>query len=84
MTFYAHITGWGKYVPEKVVTNNDIAQFLDTSDEWIKTRTGISERRFAAAEESTASMAIAAARLALAADTGQTGREALPASDEWP
>jgi len=65
VTFYAHIVGWGKYVPEKVVTNNDLAQFMDTSDEWIKTRTGISERRFAAEQETTATMAIAAARLAL-------------------
>jgi len=54
VTFYAHITGWGKYVPERVVTNDDIAQFMDTSDEWIKTRTGISERRFAGDEESLA------------------------------
>jgi 3-oxoacyl-[acyl-carrier-protein] synthase-3 len=62
---YAHIVGWGKYIPEKVVTNDDIAQSLDTSDEWIKTRTGISERRFVGENETTASMAIAAAKLAL-------------------
>jgi 3-oxoacyl-[acyl-carrier-protein] synthase-3 len=62
---YAHIVGWGKYVPEKVVTNDDIAKFMDTSDEWIKSRTGISERRHADKHETTASMAIAAARLAL-------------------
>jgi len=65
VTLYAHIVGWGKYTPKKVVTNNDIARFMDTSDEWIKTRTGISERRFAGENESTASMAIAAAQLAL-------------------
>lgn len=65
MTRYAHIVGWGKYTPERVVTNDDIAKFMDTSDEWIKARTGISERRFAGKQESTASMAIAAARLAL-------------------
>ena len=62
---YAHIVGWGKYVPEKIVTNDEIAQCLDTSDEWIRTRTGIAERRHAAKEETTASMAIAAAQLAL-------------------
>jgi 3-oxoacyl-[acyl-carrier-protein] synthase-3 len=65
MATYAHIVGWGKYIPEKVVTNDDIAQFMDTSDGWIKSRTGISERRFANEDETTASMAIAAAQLAL-------------------
>jgi len=62
---YAHIVGWGKYLPEKVVTNFDIAEIMDTSDEWIRTRTGISHRRFAEEEESTSTMALAAARLAL-------------------
>lgn len=65
MALYAHIVGWGKYVPEKVVTNDDIAQFMDTSDEWIRSRTGIRQRRFAGPQETTASMSIAAARLAL-------------------
>ncbi len=65
MVKYAHIVGWGKYLPEKVVTNFDLAEMMDTTDEWIRTRTGISQRRFAAPEESTSSMAIAAARLAL-------------------
>jgi 3-oxoacyl-[acyl-carrier-protein] synthase-3 len=65
VTLYAHIVGWGKYVPDRIVTNDDIARFMDTSDGWIKTRTGISERRFATDDETTASMAIAAARLAL-------------------
>ncbi|MBE7555094.1 MAG: ketoacyl-ACP synthase III [Anaerolineales bacterium] len=62
---YAHIVGWGKYVPEKVVTNDDLAKIMDTSDDWIKSRTGISQRRFAGKDETTASMAIAAAQLAL-------------------
>ncbi|MDX1521884.1 MAG: beta-ketoacyl-ACP synthase 3, partial [Anaerolineae bacterium] len=65
MTTYAHIVGWGKYVPEKIVTNDAISQFMDTSDEWIQARTGIRERRHAAEDETTATMAIAAARLAL-------------------
>ncbi len=65
MAAYAHIVGWGKYIPERVVTNSDIAKFMDTSDDWITTRTGIKERRFAAEHETTASMAIAAAQLAL-------------------
>ena len=42
---YAKITGWGKYVPERIVTNHDLAKIVDTSDEWITTRTGIKERR---------------------------------------
>ncbi len=62
----AQIIGWGAYVPRRVVTNADIAELVDTSDEWIVERTGIRERRLAAPEETTASMAIAAAERALA------------------
>jgi 3-oxoacyl-[acyl-carrier-protein] synthase-3 len=62
---YAHIVGWGKYIPERVITNDDIAQFMDTSDEWIRTRTGIRERRFAAEHETTATMSVEATKLAL-------------------
>lgn len=67
MATYAHIVGWGKYIPEKVVTNHDLAKTLDTSHDWIESRTGILERRHADPDkhETTASMAIAAARLAL-------------------
>src|SRR5438128_1848076 len=61
----AAITGWGRYVPEKVVTNADLTQLIDTSDEWIRTRTGIRERRIAGPEETTSSMCIHAARRAL-------------------
>lgn len=63
---YARITGWGKYVPERVVTNDDLAQIMDTSDEWIRTRTGIRERRLRSEHESTSSMAVAASQEALA------------------
>jgi 3-oxoacyl-[acyl-carrier-protein] synthase-3 len=62
---YAHIVGWGKYLPERIVTNEELAARLDTTADWIKSRTGIEERRFASEQESTASMAIAAAKLAL-------------------
>jgi 3-oxoacyl-[acyl-carrier-protein] synthase-3 len=58
---YAHITGWGKYVPQRVVTNDELAQTVETSDGWIRDRTGIAERRIAGPSETTASMAIAAA-----------------------
>ncbi len=61
------IAGTGSYVPEKVMTNDDYAKFLDTSDEWIRERTGIRERRFAPAGMATSHMAEAAARKAMAA-----------------
>jgi 3-oxoacyl-[acyl-carrier-protein] synthase-3 len=63
--WYGNITGWGKYVPERVVTNADFEQRLDTSDEWIFSRTGIRERRFAADDENTSHLAVAASRDAL-------------------
>lgn len=63
--FYADITGWGKCVPPAILTNDDIATFLETSDEWIRTRTGIEERRVSAV--GTSAMATIAARNALAA-----------------
>ena len=52
----AHVTGWGRYVPSHVLSNKDLERMVDTSDEWIVTRTGIRERRVAAANETTASM----------------------------
>jgi len=61
------ITGTGAYLPDQVVTNYDMAKIVDTSDEWIRTRSGISERRFAATGETTSDMAVAAAKQALAA-----------------
>jgi 3-oxoacyl-[acyl-carrier-protein] synthase III len=61
----AVITGWGMYAPSRVVTNFDLAKFVDTSDEWISSRTGIKERRFAADGETTSSMSVRAARIAL-------------------
>jgi 3-oxoacyl-[acyl-carrier-protein] synthase-3 len=62
---YAHIVGWGKYMPERVLTNAEISEMVDTSDEWIVARTGIQERRIAAEDESTATLALKAARAAL-------------------
>jgi 3-oxoacyl-[acyl-carrier-protein] synthase-3 len=62
---YAHIVGWGKYVPSKVVTNADLSRMVDTNDEWIVTRTGIRERRVAGPRDTTASMGLAAAKDAL-------------------
>ncbi|MFA0756755.1 MAG: hypothetical protein YPKNTGVA_002284, partial [Candidatus Fervidibacter sp.] len=59
------IVGLGSYVPEKVLTNFDLEKIVETSDEWITTRTGIKERRVAAAHETTTTMAIEAAKSAL-------------------
>ena len=61
----AHITGWGRYAPDQVLTNADLERMVDTSDEWIVSRTGIRERRVAAAHETTASMAAVAAMRAI-------------------
>src|SRR5215510_10438081 len=64
---YARITGTGSYLPANVVTNFDLEKKVDTSDQWIVERTGIRERRVAAADETSATMAVSAARKALAA-----------------
>jgi 3-oxoacyl-[acyl-carrier-protein] synthase III len=61
----ARIAGWGRYVPERVLTNHDLEQMVDTSDEWITSRTGIRERRIVADHEGTASMVLAASAQAL-------------------
>ena len=59
------ITGVGSYVPERVLTNADLEQLVDTSDEWITSRTGIRQRRMAGKGEHTSTMAVNAARHAL-------------------
>lgn len=61
----AGIIGIGKYVPEKVVTNFDLEKIMDTSDEWIRTRTGIEQRHFAADDQETSDLAVAAAKEAI-------------------
>jgi 3-oxoacyl-[acyl-carrier-protein] synthase III len=62
---YAQIIGWGKYLPQKVLTNKDLERLVNTSDAWIVSRTGIRERRIAADDETASSMAVRAARDAL-------------------
>lgn len=59
------IVGWGKHLPSKVVTNDDLSLIVDTSDEWIRTRTGIQARRIAQDDESASSLGAEAARRAL-------------------
>ncbi|GAB4276868.1 MAG: ketoacyl-ACP synthase III [Deferrisomatales bacterium] len=69
-----HITSTGSYLPEKVLHNRDLEKTLDTTDEWIWTRTGIRERRVAAPEEATSDLCLRAARPALA-EAGVEARE---------
>ena len=59
------MTGVGAYLPEKIITNDDLAQWVDTSDEWIKQRTGIAQRHMVADGELTSDLAINAANEAL-------------------
>ena len=67
MTGYSRIIGTGSYLPEKVLTNRDLEKLVDTSDEWIYTRTGIRQRHIAAENESASDLALAASRRALEA-----------------
>ncbi|PUU90005.1 MAG: 3-oxoacyl-acyl-carrier-protein synthase III [Halanaerobium sp.] len=62
----ATITGLGKYLPDRVMTNHDLEKIVDTTDEWIKTRTGIEKRRIAADDQATSDLAYEAAKEALA------------------
>ncbi|RRD40999.1 ketoacyl-ACP synthase III [Leptotrichia sp. OH3620_COT-345] len=59
------ILGTGSYLPEKVLTNDDLAKMVDTNDEWIRTRTGIIERRIVAEDEATSDLAYKAAKSAI-------------------
>jgi 3-oxoacyl-[acyl-carrier-protein] synthase-3 len=63
--FPAGIVGTGSYVPDRIMTNQDLEKLVDTSDEWIVTRTGIRERRIAAKEQATSDLGTIAARRAL-------------------
>jgi len=65
MSRYAHLTGWGMAVPDRVLTNHEIEQMVDTNDEWIMARTGIRERRIADKSDTTASLAAKAGLRAL-------------------
>jgi 3-oxoacyl-[acyl-carrier-protein] synthase-3 len=65
MSRYAEIVGVGSYLPAQTMTNADLETMVDTSDEWIVSRSGISERRIAAADETTSDLAARAGRLAL-------------------
>jgi len=64
---YSRIAGTGSYLPEKIVTNHDLEKIMDTSDEWIRTRTGIEERRIVADGETTTTLGLQACLKALEA-----------------
>ncbi len=66
MELRSQVIGCGAYLPERIVTNDELARRLDTSDQWIRQRTGIGERRVAAAGELTSDLALRAAQRALA------------------
>ena len=74
MTWFAKITGTGRYLPEKVMTNGDLEALVETSDEWIRERTGIVKRHIAAAGETTCDLAEKASLLALEA-AGRSARD---------
>jgi 3-oxoacyl-[acyl-carrier-protein] synthase III len=65
LKIHAGFLGTGSYLPEKVLTNKDLEKIVETSDEWIVTRTGIRERHMAASEQTTSDMAVEAAKIAL-------------------
>lgn len=64
---YSRIVGTGSYLPEKILTNHDLERIVDTSDEWIRTRTGIVERRIAADNQMASDLALNASREAMEA-----------------
>ncbi len=74
MMKYSRITGTGSYLPEKVLTNHDLEKIMDTSDEWIRDRTGIYKRHIAAGGETTCDLAEIAATRAMEA-AGRTPRQ---------
>lgn len=64
---YSRITGTGGYLPEKILSNHDLEKIVDTSDEWIQSRTGIRKRHIAADDQTTTDLAERAARIAISA-----------------
>jgi len=71
---YAHLTGIGSYLPDNLVTNDELSKKVDTSDEWIKARTGIHQRHIAADDQTTSDLGFIAAQRAIE-DAGLTGED---------
>ena len=63
---HASVVGWGHFVPERVVTNDELSQLVDTTDEWIRSRSGIRERHFADESQATSDLCVEAANRAIA------------------
>ena len=70
---FSRIAGTGSYAPERVLTNADLEKMVETSDEWIRTRTGIERRHIAADDQTTSSLAVEAARRAMEAAGDRRG-----------
>ena len=62
---YSRIAGTGRYLPEKILTNADLEKIVDTTDEWIRTRTGVERRHVVAPEQTTSDMCVEAAKVAM-------------------
>ena len=62
---YSKIAGTGRYLPERILTNADLEKMVDTSDEWIRTRTGVERRHVAAEDELTSDLCVNAAQIAM-------------------
>ncbi len=71
---YSRIAGTGRYLPERILTNADLEKIVETSDEWIRTRTGIEQRHVAAEEENTSDLCVEAAKIAIE-DAGVTASD---------
>src|SRR4029453_4564139 len=78
---HSRIAGTGSYLPERIVTNDALADRVATSDEWIRSRTGIRQRHVAADGEQTSDLALAAARNALAPAAKAAGAASLAPAD---
>ena len=77
------ILGTGSYVPEKILTNHMLEEMVETSDEWIRTRTGIQERRIAEADTATSDLALAAAKRALEAAAVRAEEREIQRRESW-
>lgn len=62
---YSRIAGTGRYLPERILTNADLEKMVDTSDEWIRTRTGVERRHIASEDQTTSDLCVEAARIAM-------------------
>ena len=69
---YSRIAGTGRYLPEKILTNADLEKIVDTTDEWIRTRTGVERRHCCAPDQTTSDMCIEAAKIAVEFDMAST------------